>query len=341
MDLQNTSSKTVLRAQELRAKAMTMLEKANEAEAEVLDESRELITFIVNLAMDTGMGSEGANIVNAKSYLKRWIKEAKQERAGNEQWAASCGYTSHARAKMAIGARSSRNEVLASKVPDLFRTLPPTALVNKTHSELGRMQRFLPAIHRQLLEAIENYAHFEMDADAELLAMANEWERITDYKDLMQFHSDLVTAVYDIEEEAEVTEKDLGELVAEVVNNDDYFGRFFKEELLDELGANPVMLPIADWTFISNLPATLVLVAAANHAVAPGLDSVVFENLFTAFCRQLVDENQAVLRATKDEEVITYRCYNWSKSVDLEQLQSFITQQINEESNQLLALAIA
>lgn len=283
--------------------------------------------WIIELGITAGMSGNKANVSNAKSYLEKFVSTSLAEQQENEQWATTCGYASFARAKMGIGARGNRNDVLASQVPVVFQTLPPTALVNKTHSELGRMQRFLPAVHKQIVEGYAAWEDADLDVDLEMEAMTEAWLGINNYEELMEFHSDLIRAIYNIEDPAEETERDLAVLVAEHAPNDEYFGRFYKEELEDALGANPVIIPVEDWHFLSGHKPTAILVAASHRVVAPEMPKVVFENLFAAFCQELVETKQATVEEVDEGVATTYLHYHWNKSVDLEQLQNFVAKE--------------
>ena len=183
-------------------KALDYLEKAKRelalAQEEFQNENNEVAKirdWLIAQAVVVGMPEKGANLPNATSFLEKKLQRAVALETDLELWAKNLGYGSFSQARMGIGARANRHDVVIAQLPVEYQKMPVKLALNKTNVELGRIERTLRRTQNELLTA------FEVGVDEENAAnIAEAWRDLETLSDLEVFLTDLIKFNNDYEE---------------------------------------------------------------------------------------------------------------------------------------------
>ena len=176
-------------------KAFDRLEKAQReltlAKEEFQNENNEaakIRDWAIKLAVSAGMSESRANVHNAKLAIEKKLQRAVALETDLEDWATkTLGYGSFAQARMGIGARANRHDVVIAQLPVEYQKMPVKLALHKTNVELGRIERTLRRVQNELLDAFD-YGLDEENTEN----IAEAWRDLKTLSDLEVFLTDLI-----------------------------------------------------------------------------------------------------------------------------------------------------
>jgi hypothetical protein len=143
--------------------------------------------WIIRQAVAVGMSESRANLHNAKLTIEKTLRQHLALETDLESWAQNLGYDSFARARMGMGARTNRHDLVVEQLPVAYQKIPIKLALNKSNLELGRIERTIRRTQSELLDAFENGVSEVAQAE-----IADAWSNLETLADLEGFYTDLI-----------------------------------------------------------------------------------------------------------------------------------------------------
>ena len=251
-------------------KAQRELTLAREEFQNENNEAAKIRDWLIAQAVVVGMPEKGANLPNAKSFLEKKLQRAVALETDLELWAKNLGYGSFAQARMGIGARANRHDVVIAQLPMEYQKMPIKLALNKTNVELGRIERTLRRAQNELLTA------FEVGVDEENAAkIAEAWLDLETLAELESFHTDLIKFNNDYEEPEPPATVPTSDVVYRL-EQADKFSVVFIADLTAVIQEKPVEIERVKSLYRFNLNINTVVEFLLWQHLAPQMEEPVF-----------------------------------------------------------------
>jgi len=278
--------------------------------------------WIIKQALGVGMPEKGANLPNAKSTLEKTLEQHLALKTDLESWAQNLGYDSFARARMGMGARTNRHDLVVEQLPVAYRKIPIKLALNKSNLELGRIERTIRRTQSELLDA------FDVDMDEVLQAeIAEAWSKLETLADLEEFYTDLIKYNNNYEE-PELPETVPTSAMLTRLELADKFSVMFIADVTAMIQAKPVEIERTESIYrTSSNPNKLVEFVLWQH-LANQMDELLFLRHMSDFAIYLEEKGLAVPHGKTLENKTTASAdhrydWKWAESVCLNDLLNY------------------
>lgn len=285
-------------------------------------EAEETRDWIITLAVQSGMSANRPTLPNAKSTLEKTLQQHLALKTDLESWAQTLGYDSFARARMGMGARTNRHDLVVEQLPPVYQKMPIRLALNKSNLELGRIERTIRRTQRELLDAFD--AGMSDDIQEE---MAEAWADLETLADLEGFYTELIKFNNNYEEPAASETVPTSEMLTrfELASK---FSEAFLSDLTEMVQSAPVEVERKESIYRNNAnPNNLVEFVLWQH-LARDMEELLFLRHMSEFATYLEDRGLAVPHGKTLESGLTASAehrydWEWAECVCLNDLLNY------------------
>ena len=278
--------------------------------------------WIIRQAVTVGMSESRANLHNAKLTIEKTLRQHLALETDLESWAQNLGYDSFARARMGMGARTNRHDLVVEQLPVAYQKMPIKLALNKSNLELGRIERTIRRTQSELLDAFENGVSKDEQAN-----IAEAWSDLETLADLEGFYTDLIKFNNNYEE-PEPPETVPTSAMLTRLELADKFSVMFIADVTAMIQATPVEIERKESIYRTSAnPNNLVEFVLWQH-LANQMDELLFLRHMSDFAIYLEEKGLAVPQGKTLENNTTASAdhrydWKWAESVCLNDLLNY------------------